>query len=350
MGARRRSIVLAGAAASALVATVALDGQAAPAPARERAAAAPADRADSLAAARLAPTEGVGRWLREALPGGDVDWFHYRLGSAGVVAVTLGGLPADYDLTVVDGTGRQRAASTRKGRTVDEVFVGMPAGDVLVRVTRKRRTAAGTYALRLRSLAPGFNLLSAQKTTTRGEVLGEFYNATKKWQAVSQLDVEWLDRKGRVVKRLETFMAPATWVRPWSRVPFIASDQITADQDNRSTSVRVEARLVPQDTPPKVAPLTARVTKVETWPKTASNPGGRAYRGTVSNPSRRRVGTVHVYVCDYDAYGTLVTLNMTDRDYSVPARGSRPWFTDPYGVGRWGTPSFQTVHAYEKLS
>lgn len=353
MGIRRRALVRAGAGSCVLLVVLAGAVQAGPvttpAPRARTGAAAAADRADTMAAVRRARTERVGRWIAETLPAGDVDWFRYRFRTASIVSVTLGGLPADYDLAVFDATGRQRAASTRKGRSVDEAFVQMPAGDVLVRVIRKRRTAAGGYMVRLRVMSPGFNLLSARKTTTRGEVIGEFYNATRRWHAVSGLDVEWLDRRGRVVKRLETFMEPSGWVRPWSRTPFTAGDQITAAEDGRSTSVRVTPRLVPQDVPPRVAPLSARVTATHTWPKAVGTPGGRSYEGRVSTTSRGRVGNVHVYVCDYDAYGTLVTLNLTDRGRSVPARGSVTWFSDPLGVGDWSKPSFQTVHAYEDL-
>jgi hypothetical protein len=57
---------------------------------------------------------------------------------------------------------------------------------------------------------------------------------------------------------------------------------------------------------------------------------------------------VQVYVCEYDAYGTLQTLGMTDRDYTLPARGSRSWFGE--SKGSWAKPSLVTVRAYENMN
>jgi hypothetical protein len=353
MNAGRRTLFVAGAVATALVVTT-VAGHASPpelptsSPRQASRAAAAADRADSIAAARAASVERPGRWLREALPAGDVDWFHFRLASATAVSVTLGGLPADYDLTLYDDSGRQRATSQRTGTTVDEAWVKMPTGDVLVRVTRKRGAAAGTYSLRLRTFSPGVHMLSSRRTSTRGEVIGEFYNATGQWHAVSELNAVWLDRKGRAVHRLTTFMSPNTYVRPWSRVPFTVGDQITGAQDARTVTIRVTARLVTEDVPPKLAPLSARITRTVTRKPTATEPGARTYHGKVSTTSRGRVAKVQVYVCEYNAYGTLQTLGMTDRDYTLPARGSRSWFGE--SRGSWAKPSLVTVRAYENMN
>ncbi|HYY10493.1 MAG TPA: hypothetical protein VE781_06110, partial [Kineosporiaceae bacterium] len=247
--------------------------------------AASADRPDTLAAARLARAEPLDTWLRETLPAGDVDWFHVRgTSSSKVVSVTLGGLPADYDLAVFGADGRQRATSTRTGRTFDEVWVREPGDELFVRVVRKRGAAAGSYSLRLRQITRDVQLLSAFKSFKyRGAVFGEFYNATGQWGAVSELDVEWLDRKGRVLRRYETYMSPQAWVRPWSRFPFATADQITAAQDDRSVRVRAEVKVNFQTADPKEPALKAHLTKVHTWPPDAGNTGGRTYEGTVTN-------------------------------------------------------------------
>jgi hypothetical protein len=345
MRARRRTIVLSGVVASALVTSLAAVVPMTSAP---TAAATAVDRADTRAAALRSAAERQGRWLRETLTAGDVDWFRYRLASPAPVSVTLGGLPGDYDLAVFDGTGRQRAASTRSGRTFDEVWLRLPAGDVLVRVTRKRGAASGTYSLRLRTFSPAVHVLSVQRTTTRGVLIGEFYNATSKWRAVSELNVTWLDSTGRVVHRTTTSMAPATWLRPWGRVPFTVRDQVTGAQERRTVSMRVRPSLVTEDDAPRLAPLTARITRTVTWPRTATNPGGRTYEGKVSTNARSRVPDVRVHVSEYDAYGTLQVLGLSEDVTTLPARGSRRWRGSAEGR-TWAPPSLVVVRAYESL-
>ncbi len=343
MGARGRRAVFAGATASVLVASgaaavAAVSAVSAPARgaavdrARPAATAAPAaadrtatDRADSAAAARRAGPERANTWLREAMSAGDVDWFRYRLSSTTAVSVTLGSLPADYDLTVFDSTGRARGTSTRKGRTFDEAWVRLPAGDVLVRVTRKRGATAGTYALRLRTFSPRVHVVSVRRTDVINNAVGEYYNATGRWCVVSELKVEWLDARGRLVHREWTYTTPNTWLAPWSRLPFLVRGSTTMAQARRVAAVRITATVSTADTPPKLPALTARVTRR----------GGDDgyYRGTVSTTSRTAVRDVRVYVAEYDpSLGTLMAVGFSESSYTLPGRGSRQWRGEPYGV------------------
>jgi hypothetical protein len=336
MQSRRRAILLAGAAAPALVATLAVAAPAAPpavaahapssaAPSSTRAARAVADRADTPASARRARIERPGRWVRERMTAGDVDWFRYRLASTTAVSVTLGGLPADYDLAVFDDTGRRRGVSTRTGRTFDEVWLRLPAGDVLVRVTRKRGATAGTYSVRLRTFSPRVHVVEVHRTPdVPSSAIGEYYNATGSWFTVTGLRVEWLDRRKRVVLRDYVGMTPDTWLRPWSRTPLLVFGGPNQEQVRRITSLRVFPELNRVDDPPKVPSLTARVTR--------RNAPDWYYHGTVSNRSRATARDVRVYVCDYErSYGSLQALGFSAESYTVRAGATRPWSGSPYG-------------------
>ena len=354
MDARRRTLLIGAGAAFSLVAALAVADPATSAPtmpawpeesASHGAALATTvpDRPDALAAARTARVERQGAWLRESLPAGDVDVFRFQLKKAAPVQVTLGALPADYDLAVYTSSGHKLGASARKGVTFDEVWLRLPAGDVFAVVRRKRGAKAGTYSLRLRSFSPGVHTLSTRRSAVPGEVVGEFYNATPQWHTVSELDVEWLDKKGRVAHTDVEPMDPAQWIRPWSRVPFLVRGGLTLAQDQSYRAVRITPRLV-TDTPTLPA-LSARITRTRTYGPDPSGTAVREYWGTVSTTSRTKVRDVRVYVCEYDASGTLQNLTKADPIQTLPAHGSRPWHGDN-SYGSYRKPQLVIARAY----
>jgi hypothetical protein len=90
---------------------------------------------------------------------GDEDWYRFDVTTAGHHLVTLGSLPADYDLHVFTGSGRAVGSSTRDGRSYEDVYAQLGAGSYYVRVRGSARSKT-TYALQFRRLPDTLHVVS----------------------------------------------------------------------------------------------------------------------------------------------------------------------------------------------
>src|SRR3954447_18653648 len=125
-----------------------------------------ADAAGTCSSASVAQPKNT--WLHDTIGSAtDVDWFRFTTTTTSWTLVTLGHLPADYDLSVYSGCGTPVATSHRSGRTYDEVYANLAAGTYRVKVVGfgGAFSATSQYSLRFRPLAWGVPILSSTTST-----------------------------------------------------------------------------------------------------------------------------------------------------------------------------------------
>ena len=153
----------------------------------------------------------------------DVDWYRFSLRSEKRVLLTLGGLPADYDLDLYGGCRTLLASSHRSDQKFDEIYRRLPAGTYRVRVAGFLGVHSTTpYALRLRTLSWGVPILSSVTWTDASgyvHVAGEVLNNTAAYRRWIQIDASFRSAGGTILSRTTGYPKIGT-LAPWSRAPF----------------------------------------------------------------------------------------------------------------------------------
>ncbi len=321
---RRSTAALGVAALCAALLPVTTDSVAPHAPALQPSAVtAPADRADTLTAARRAASVTQGRWLRERIPSPrDVDWFPFQVAEGGRHLVTLGGLPADYALSLHDGRGTQLGRSQRRGRGFEELFRKLAPGRYFAQVASPRGASSSrTYALKIRRLPDTIHVLSQRvwRDPHPGaplKVEGELYNGTSRWQNV-QLAVSYLDSNGTVVARERYPKSPLVWgsIAPARRVLF----SLTRFNVPRSAvAARVELAEPTGPGAPESQPrLVVRDVQADRHPR-----GAVVYSARIHNAGANDVRGVTLFGIRYDAYGRYYDFQWTSGK-TIPAGQAR---------------------------
>jgi hypothetical protein len=290
----------------AITAAVAAGGFAVP-----TASAGSGDQADSLAAAKHAPTSAGSTWLHERLGSpSDQDWFRFSMPSAGRALVTLGHLPRNYDLALFSSSGQRLARSQQPGRRFEQVYRSFAAGDVFARVTASGEVKSSVaYALKFRPLADAMVIAEQRNVgdTSGFDIKGELLNNTSDWLDVLRLHVTWLDKNGHSVGTQDEGIIPGP-VPPRKRVQFSVEEtnppagavgyRITAD--TRSTNRRTPQNL--QMTPGE---RTESATQ-------------RVYRGTIKNTTSETVRGLYPTVIEYDRLGRAIAFAFDVIDALAP--------------------------------
>jgi peptidoglycan/xylan/chitin deacetylase (PgdA/CDA1 family) len=185
------------------------------------AAVAAADAPGTCSSASTSPTN---TWVRDTIASSaDVDWFRFSIATGTRAQLTLGDVPADYDLALYAGCSTLLASSTRPGVEFEEIYRQLPAGAYRVRVTGfdgAHSTAA--YALRLRTLAWGMPILSSTEWTDSSgylHIVGEVLNNTAEPRRWIQVDASLRDGSGAIIRRAVGYPEVPT-LQPWTRSPF----------------------------------------------------------------------------------------------------------------------------------
>ncbi len=153
----------------------------------------------------------------------DVDWFRFTTTSAAWTLVTLGGLPADFDLSVYSTCSTLVATSHRSGTAYDEVYAYLGAGTYRVKVVGYAGAHSTTaYALRFRPLAWGVQVLSYSTFVDSSgyvHVVGEVLNNTAEHRRWIEIDASYLNAAGATAGTGVGYAKRST-LAPRSRSPF----------------------------------------------------------------------------------------------------------------------------------
>jgi hypothetical protein len=259
------------------------------------------DRADSLAAAGKAKASAQGSWLRERIgSAGDEDWYRFDVSNAGHHLVTLGELPADYDLHVFTGSGRAVASSTRDGRAYEDVYAELRAGSYYVRVRGSARSKA-TYALQFRRLPDTLHVVS-RRLKRHGSALdvhAMLLNNTASWREVSSITLIYKNAAGMVVGRAPATLHVRGPIAPRHLMPFGLAD---AAVPRAASSYSFDVVSTVTASPGSAAVRGVRLGEATDREITGV---GRSYNGTATNVTSSTLRGVVVFVVRYDDLGGI---------------------------------------------
>ena len=151
-----------------------------------------------------AVSRSVNTWTSDTIGSStDVDWYRFTKSTASWTLVTLGHLPADYDLYLYAGCATPIASSHRSGTAFDEIYTYLGVGTYRVKVVGYAGAhGAAAYALRFRPLAWGVQVLSHTAFTDASgylHVVGEVLNNTAEPRRWIELDATFRDAAGAAI-------------------------------------------------------------------------------------------------------------------------------------------------------
>ena len=286
------------------------------------------DRPDTYSAATQAAASANSTWLREALGStGDKDWFRFTMSQDRRVLVTLGHLPADYQLRVYDATGKLVATSDRSGRKFEQLYLRLSAGDNFVRVAASGDTVKPdrNYRLQFRPLANAV-VVAEQKGSIDAqglEVRGELLNNTGSNVTIQRVRVVFFDKNGAKVGTTDEGVRPGP-VGAHRRVEFeVERDAVKVPAG--ATTYRVTAAAVATDDPVQ------RGVKMNPAPVGNPTSNQRVYSGVVTNTTNQTITDIYPTIIEYDSlgranvigYGLVKTLAPgAQKKYSVTLGGA----------------------------
>ncbi len=260
-------------------------------------------------------------WLSDTIGSAtDVDWYRFSNATGRYALITLGALPADYDLFLYASSSCANAiaSSHRSNRAYDEIYRYLPAGTYYVKVVGfESASGSSPYQLRFRPLAEGAQILSYTASTDSAgylHVVGEVLNNTGDRRRWVQINASLRDSAGRSLGSGVGY-AELGILAPRSRSPFEVIARRPSAYHHSSLSV------------------TSRVTTatpVANLPITASAPyassGRWHFGGTVRNANASTVNLTQTLVTLYDARGGVAGLGSSWTTPNRLATGARAPF------------------------
>jgi peptidoglycan/xylan/chitin deacetylase (PgdA/CDA1 family) len=247
-------------------------------------------------------------WLTDTIASStDVDWFRFSVSTGTRAIVTLGNLPANYELRVYSGCSTLEGSSNRSGRQFEDVFAYFPAGTYFARVSGVGGTSsAATYALRFRTLAWGLPILSSTTWTDAAgylHVAGEVLNNTAEPRRWVEIDASLLNGDGAVMGSAVGYPDIPT-LAPWSRSPFEIVTRKPAGY------ARLTLRICTPNgaggcATGQVATAPLGGLTVAAAPSFLDAAGRRHYVGSIRNDRASTARGVLAHVTIYDAYGNV---------------------------------------------
>lgn len=282
-----------------------------------------ADAPNTCAAATTLSQKNV--WLSGTIGAvGDVDWYRFSIKTGKRVLLTLGSLPADYDLELHGTCGTLIAASRRGGQEFDEIYRSLPAGTYRVRVAGYLDAhSTSPYALRLRTLAWGIPILSSTTWTDAAgylHVVGEVLNNTAETRRWIQIDAALLSAGGGVLSRAVGYTKLPV-LAPWTRSPFEIVAKRPAGHASTTLAVCTPAATggcasgEVTSAPPGGLSIGGEASYVDAG-------GHRHETGSVRNRGAAEVHLVRAVATLYDSYGNVKGLGAGFTDPSTIAAGA----------------------------
>jgi len=256
------------------------------------------DQPDTLAGALAVPPCRVNRWLPGSLRSAtDRDWFSFRLTSPSTVLLTLGDLPADHRLTLVNATGRQLAASDNTGTTFEQIHTRLDAGRYFIEVSPGRGEVEPQrgYRLLIRPVPNRVMVLDAHtgQQDRLFTVTGQLLNNTGSWRRYPKVTARFFGAGGGYLGQ-STALAEQTYLAPGQRGHFRIVVDAPAGMVRYTLSVRA-----PRTAPPARPALSLQAD--EPYPVG----GNTRYVGRVASGGTT-TGSVHVHVLRYNRIGAFV--------------------------------------------
>jgi peptidoglycan/xylan/chitin deacetylase (PgdA/CDA1 family) len=265
----------------------------------------------------------------------DVDWYRFSIATGTRALLTLGNLPADYDVYLYSDCSTLLASSNRSGRQFDEIYRSFAAGTYRVKVVGYLGAqATAPYALRLRTLPWGIRILSSTTWTDAAgylHVAGEVLNNTGESRRWIEIDASLRDASGAVLASAVAYSKNAT-MAPWSRSPF----EIVARKPSGYARVTLVA-CTPTSTggcsSGAIAPAPLGGISVAQAPSYLDTAGRRHYVGSVVNSGTGTARLARAVVTAYNAAGTITGLAAGFSSPSSIAAGGKA----PYDIPGSGT-------------
>jgi peptidoglycan/xylan/chitin deacetylase (PgdA/CDA1 family) len=291
--------------------------------------------ADAPGSCASATTRPANTWLSDTIASStDVDWFRFTTTSAAWTLVTLGHLPADYDLSLYSGCSPLIATSHRSGKAYDETYNYLPAGTYRVKVVGYAGASSSTsaYALRFRPLAWGLPILSSSTWTDSAgylHVVGEVLNNTADNRRWIEIDATHFNAAGQVVGTAVGYTTIAT-LAPRARSPFEIRSRLPVGYQR--TTLRICTPSAAGCASGQVT--TAPIRGLAVTPKASylDSRGSRHYPGTIRNANTTTAYLTSAATTLYDTYGTVRGLGRGATNPSTVAAGGSASF-DVTGSG-----------------
>lgn len=304
------------------------------------AAASPAWAADAPNSRAQATTVSPnGKWLFNTIASStDVDWYRFRTTSAGLSLITLGDLPANYQLHLYNSAGTVIAGSNRSGKVYEEIYKSLAAGTYFVRVApvSGASDASHNYALAFRPLGTQLVILSSRAYSDSSNylhIVGEVVNNSGGARQFTQISATLYNSSGQVVGSDFTFTEHDV-VLPYRRSGFDLMASRPAGYHHYRLTVTSDA-----------AGSYSALENLGIHPGVGSTDGigYRHYPGEVSNPNGFTTKFVEVFGTLYNGRGGVLytEFTFTDPD-TIPSHGSASYdltFQTTAGTvyARWAT-------------
>ncbi len=300
--------------------------------------AAPAVAADAPDGCAAATTSTKNTWLSGTIATAtDVDWYRFTIKTEKRVLLTLGSLPADYDLSLYGSCSTRLASSERSDREFDEITRSLPAGTYRVRVVGFLGAHSATpYALQFRTLAWGIPILSSTTWADASgdlRIAGEVFNNTAEHRRWIQVDASLRAADGTVLARSVGYPKVPT-LAPYARAPFEIVTKKPAGYASTNLNVCTPTATggcaAGQITTP---PLPRLFITGSTSHLDAS--GNRHYTGSVLNGGTSTAHLARAVATLYDDRGNVKGVGVDVASPSSIGAGA----SSPYNVATGGTAS-----------
>jgi hypothetical protein len=295
------------------------------------------ERADTLDQARDDAAIAVKQVINERLnSSGDKDWFRYVIAGRTRAVVTLGSLPANYNLAVYREDGSRVAVSDHSGKGFERIYFTASAGTYYVRVASTKGSSNAPYRLWLRTLTGPLALQSYTVPPVDSDypfIVAELVNTTGNWLRVAgSMVVNSMSADGRLLQR-DAIEQSQLRVAPYGLLHVAGTKGLPPPAGHDHYQFAPVMRVVDADS---VSAL-----KRTTGP-TLTRDGYRVHTGTVKNTGSVTRGgdddpnLPSVEVGYYNANGTLIGTTMTNLKtmapgatvkYQVTARQSTYWYS-----------------------
>jgi PKD repeat protein/glucose/arabinose dehydrogenase len=279
------------------------------------------DASNTCAGAPLAASP-PGRWVTGQFgTSGDLDWYRFKLASAGRVRLVLGDLPTTARLELYQGCTKLLQVADRGGTGTEEIIRSLPVGSYALRVVGTGGPSATPYSLLEQRLGSGARVLTA-RSRIEGSTLrlvGEVYNNGTRTVGPVTVTARLYNKAGSLLVTRSATTILST-VPVGTRTPFAIVGSLPAGYDHVTFSVS--------------APTTTRKVSNPTRIITGSGrdaAGHWVVTGSVRNATSTTVRSLALGITLYDKRGQVLdvvraTVGTTTLapNASTPFKGTTP--------------------------